>query len=86
MWALWREWPSFESRKPDALPGNPLSLSHTSGQAGGSYAVCSPHGSLSGCYEWMPQRCQTPGSAADAVPPTRLVLVAWHGHTDAEGN
>ena len=45
-----------------------------------------PMSSLSGCYEWMSPRCWTPGSAANAVPTAGPVLVAQHGHTDAESD
>ena len=72
--------------KADGLSRSPLSLSYTSWQTGRSYAVCSPHGSSSGCYEWMSPRCWTPGSVANAVPAAGLVLMVWHDHADAESN
>ena len=50
------------------------------------FAVCSYHGSSSGCHEWMSLSCWTPGSAANSVPTTGLVLVDQHGHRDAESD
>ena len=68
------------------LPRSPLPLSHTKWQVGRSFVIHSPHGSPSSCHEWMSSRCQSPGSAMDTVLASWLVLVAWHGHSDAEGD
>ena len=72
--------------KADTLPRSPLPSQYTGWWAGKSFAVCSPHSSSSACYGWMSQRSWTPGSAENSVPTTGLVLVAWHGHADAESN
>ena len=76
----------MRAEKADALPRSPLSLPHTDWQTGRSFAVHSPNGSLSGCYEWMSLRCWTPGSAANTVPTAGLVLVALDGHADAQSD
>ena len=81
-----RENYSPRAEEANALPRSLLPLSHTKWWVGKSFAIHSPHGSLSICHEWMSPRCQTPGSAVDAVLATWPVLVARHGCTDAEGN
>ena len=77
---------SFESREADALPRSPLLSLHSSWQVERSFAVCSLPSSSSSHHEWMSLRCWTPGSGANSVFATRLVLVARNGHADAEGN
>ena len=76
----------LRAEKADALPRSSLPLPHTGWLVGRSFAIHSPHGSFSVCHECMSLRCWTPGSAANYVPTTRPVLVAWYGHTDAETN
>ena len=49
--------------KADTLPRSPLPSPHTGWWVERSFAVCSPDSPLSGCHEWMSQRCWTPGSA-----------------------
>ena len=74
-----------EQKKSDALPRGLLPLLHTSWHVGRGFVVCGPHSSSNCCHEWMSPRCWTPGSVANSVPTTGLVLVAWYGHTDTEG-
>ena len=48
-------------KKADTLPSSPLPSPHTNWQVGKSFAVHSPHGSSSGCHEWMSPRCWNQG-------------------------
>ena len=45
----------LRAEKVDALSKSPISLPYMDWQAGRSFMDCSPHTSLSGCYEWMSQ-------------------------------
>ena len=51
----------------NALSRSPLSLPYTNRQVGISFAICSSHGSLSNCHEWMSLRCWTPALAMHTV-------------------
>ena len=76
----------LRTEKADALTRSPLPSPHTGWQVGRSFAVYSPHWSLDGCCEMMSPRCWISGLVAKSVPITGLVLVARHGHADAESN
>ena len=58
---------SPRGEEANTLPRSPLPLPHPHWQIGGSFAICSPKGSLSRRHGWMSLRCWTPGSAADTV-------------------
>ena len=45
-----------------------------------------PMAYLSSCHEWMSLTCWTPRWPVKFVLDTWLVLVAWNGHKDTEGN
>ena len=65
---------------------SPLPLPHPCWWIGGSFAICSLQGSLGSCHEWMSLWCWTPRPTADTVLTVWPVLLAWHGHSDAEGD
>ena len=77
---------SSRVEKTGGLTRSPLPSPYTSWWTGRCFLVHGPHSSLSGCYEWMSPRCWTPGSAPNSLFTTGLVLVVWHGYTDAESN
>ena len=60
-----------EREEIHAPSGCPLPPPYSGQRAGRSSAFCSPHRSQSGGHEWVPQE---------------LVLVAWHGNVNAEGD
>ena len=59
---------------------------HTPWWTGGSFAMCGPQGSLGSCHKWMSPWCQTPRPTVDTELTEWSLLVAWHSHTDADGN
>ena len=81
-----REHYSPRVEEANTPPRSPLPSSPPKWWVGRGFAICSPHGSMSNCIEWMSLRCWTSGSAADAVLATWLVLVVGYGCTDAEGD